>query len=124
MVDTRQQFLNRLQAHYQSPYHRGPCPGCTHRYELVSPLCEDRIRIELLIDQQTIQDAWFEGAGCVVSQAAASILMQTLPGRSVAETLHFSSGEMLQLLGGHLSIQRQKCGLLAWRTLQRALTDC
>ena len=79
-------YQERILDHNEQPYHRGHCPRRTHSHEDDNPLCGDVIRVELAVDaDRRIQQAWFSGDGCCISQAAASMLMQTVEGKSLDE---------------------------------------
>ena len=108
--------------HYEDPYHRGPLPAATHSHEGDNPLCGDVVHVDLKIDRGgQVDEAWFEGEGCVISQASASMLMEKIEGMSRDEIKRFSADEMLQLFGPKLTPNRQKCCLLPWRVVQSAL---
>lgn len=115
-------YQEHILDHYEDPYHRGACPQCTHRHEDDNPLCGDVVRMELNIDPAgRIQQAYFDGDGCCISQAAASMLTQRMEGHSVDEVRQFSANDMLELFGVRLTPNRQKCCLLPWRVLQTAV---
>jgi nitrogen fixation protein NifU and related proteins len=115
-------YQERILDHYETPYHRGHCPQATHVHEDDNPLCGDVVRLELEIDpQQRIQQAYFAGDGCCISQAAASMLVQHIEGKSFEESQTLSADDMLRLFGARLTPNRQKCCLLPWRVLQVAL---
>lgn len=108
--------------HYEDPYHRGHCNGPTHMHEDDNPLCGDVIQVELRVDGQgAIEQAWFDGDGCCISQASASMLMEKIEGKTAEEVKRMSAQEMLELFGPRLTPNRQKCCLLAWRVVQSAL---
>jgi len=108
--------------HYEDPYHRGTCDHPTHAHEDKNPLCGDVVRVELAIDDEgRVREAWFEGKGCVISQASASMLMEQLEGKNVEELKDFSAQQMLELFGARLTPNRQKCCLLPWRVVQTAV---
>ncbi|MGV3484469.1 MAG: iron-sulfur cluster assembly scaffold protein [Planctomycetaceae bacterium] len=108
--------------HYEDPYHRGHLESATHSHEGDNPLCGDVVHVDLKIDGSgQIDQAWFEGEGCVISQASASMLMEKIEGMSRDEIKRFSADEMLQLFGPKLTPNRQKCCLLPWRVVQSAL---
>jgi nitrogen fixation NifU-like protein len=108
--------------HYEDPYHRGVCQKATHSHEANNPLCGDVIHVDLrLTPDGTIAEAWFDGEGCVISQASASMLMEKIEGKSLEEIRRFSADEMLKLFGPKLTPNRQKCCLLSWRVLQSAV---
>lgn len=108
--------------HYEDPFHRGPLESATHAHQANNPLCGDVIHIDLkLTDDGTITEAWFDGTGCVISQASASMLIEKIEGKSLQEVSQFSAQEMLALFGPRLTPNRQKCCLLSWRVLQSAI---
>lgn len=105
--------------HYESPYHRGRLPAPTLAHEDENPLCGDTVRLELLLnDQGHVQEAWFDGHGCAISQAAASILARQIEGKSLVELKNFQARDMLNLLQVRLTASRQKCGLLPFKVLK------
>jgi nitrogen fixation protein NifU and related proteins len=108
--------------HYEDPYHRGALPNHTHSDEGKNPLCGDVINIDLrLTPDGTIAEAWFDGQGCVISQASASMLVEKMEGKTIEEVRNFTAQEMLDLFGPRLTPNRQKCCLLSWRVLQSAV---
>lgn len=108
--------------HYEDPYHRGHCENPTHMHEDDNPLCGDVIQIELRIGSEgKIDEAWFEGDGCCISQASASMLIEKMEGKTVDEVKQFTAEQMLQLFRATLTPNRKKCCLLSWRVLQSAI---
>lgn len=108
--------------HYEDPYHRGGLPAATHSHEGDNPLCGDVVHVDLKMSGDgKIQEAWFEGEGCVISQSSASMLMEKIEGMSRDEIKQFSADEMLRLFGPKLTPNRQKCCLLPWRVVQAAV---
>ena len=115
-------YQERILEHFEQPFHRGQCPMATHVHEDENPLCGDVIRLELSVDEGgLIQDAYFSGSGCCISQAAASMLVESITGKRVDDLKSFAAKEMLGLFGARLTPNRQKCCLLGWRVLQQAL---
>lgn len=120
--DEQQLYQDHILDHYEDPYHRGSCDDATHAHEDDNPLCGDVIQVELQIDSEgRVRSAWFDGDGCCISQAAASMLMERIEGKTVEEVKQFSAPEMLELFGARLTPNRQKCCLLSWRVVQTAL---
>lgn len=108
--------------HYEDPYHRGALDDATHAHEGKNPLCGDVIHIDLRLDDQgKVCEAWFDGQGCVISQASASMLIELIEGKTMEEVHQFSATDMLELFGPKLTPNRQKCCLLSWRVLQSAV---
>ncbi|MDZ4781769.1 MAG: iron-sulfur cluster assembly scaffold protein [Planctomycetia bacterium] len=115
-------YQERVLDYYEEPYHRGHCPAATHRAADDNPLCGDQIELELQLDPLgRICQAWFHGDGCCISQAAASMLVEAVEGKSRDEAQAFTAQQMLALFGPKLTPNRQKCCLLCWRVLQSAL---
>lgn len=114
-------YQDHILDHYDSPYHRGRCPAATHAHEDDNPLCGDFVHIDLQVEGDRVAQAWFDGDGCCISQAAASMLVQQIEGKSLAEVRGFSADDMLKLFGARLTPNRQKCCLLGWRVLQSAV---
>jgi nitrogen fixation NifU-like protein len=121
-LDEEELYQEHILDHYESPYHRGRCPHCTHCHEDDNPLCGDRVLMSLHLDDAgTLREVYFDGEGCCISQAAASMLVEKFDGRSVEEVKRFTADDMLRLFGVRLTPNRQKCCLLPWRVLQTAI---
>jgi len=108
--------------HYEDPFNRGRLATATHAHDGKNPLCGDKIHVDLRLDENgRVAQAWFEGDGCVISQASASMLLEELEGKTFAEVEAFSADDMLGLFGPQLTPNRQKCCLLSWKVLHGAL---
>jgi nitrogen fixation protein NifU and related proteins len=122
MSQEEELYQDHILEHYEDPYHRGHCPACTHAHEDDNPLCGDVIRLELEIDADgRLREVYFNGEGCCISQAAASMLVERFDGRTIDEVKQFTANDMLELFGARLTPNRQKCCLLSWRVLQAAI---
>ncbi len=117
-------YREELLDHAFSSTHRGKLDAPDLAAEGRNPLCGDIVRVEAALDDSGCVDCVrFDGKGCAISQAAASLLSEHLEGKSLEDVRAFGAQEMLGLLGIPLTPARQKCALLAWRTLGRALTE-
>jgi nitrogen fixation NifU-like protein len=115
-------YRDELLDHYDASPYRGRLDSPDLGIEMDNPLCGDHIRLELKFGQAGRIDAVrFDGHGCVMSQAGASMLAERVEGLAVDDARRFTRAEMLALFGAPLTPARQKCGLLAWRALQKAL---
>lgn len=115
-------YLEHVMDHYEDPYHRGRCERATHVHEDDNPLCGDVVQVELRIGGDgRVEEAWFDGDGCCISQASASMLVEAIEGKTVEELKEFSADEMLKLFEAKLTPNRQKCCLLPWRVVQTAV---
>lgn len=115
-------YQEHILEHFESPYHKGhvECPTCTHADK--NPLCGDYVNLELKVDDAgVVTDAYFDGTGCAISQAAASILCETIEGKTIEELRSMQAKEMLDLLQVPLTATRQKCGLLSFKILKTML---
>ncbi|MEQ8211789.1 MAG: SUF system NifU family Fe-S cluster assembly protein [Lacipirellulaceae bacterium] len=122
MPSEEELYEEHILDHYEDPFHRGNLADATHAHEDKNPLCGDVVRIELKLDEAgKITDAYFEGQGCVISQASASMLLEEMQGKTVDDLKDFSAENMLDLYGPRLTPNRQKCCLLSWKVLQSAV---
>jgi nitrogen fixation NifU-like protein len=117
-------YREEILEHYFASNHRGRLEAPDRSVALDNPLCGDRIRLELMLDVGgRVAQVRFDGQGCAISQAAASMLAGQIEGKPLDEVRRFSADDMIHLLGFPLSVTRLKCGLLAWRALQHVLRD-
>jgi nitrogen fixation NifU-like protein len=117
-------YQEHILDHYEDPYHRGTLAHPTLEYHDYNPLCGDEVRVQARLDDHgRLAEAWFEGQGCVISQAASSMLMQAVEGKTLTEIKQMDRQEMLDLLGIPLTPMRVKCAMLALRTLAKAIVD-
>ncbi len=122
MPSEKELYQEHVLDHYEDPFHRGQLEGATHAHEDKNPLCGDVVRIELKLDRAgKIEDLYFTGDGCVISQASASMLLEKIHGKTVEDLKEFSATDMLTLYGPRLTPNRQKCCLLSWKVLQSAV---
>ena len=104
--------------HYKYPRNQGVLEHPTVSREEVNPLCGDRIRLDLLIENGVIQDLRFSGRGCTISQASASMLTEALKGQPVEVAKVFGKEDVLDLLGIPIGYTRLKCALLSLKALK------
>lgn len=115
-------YRERILDHYQHPRHRGRLEKPDRVGEAENTVCGDRVRVELrLNDEGTVADAAFEGEGCVIAMAAASMLMEYIQGRPVEDLRRMEEGDVLQLLGMELRPARRACARVALEALREAL---
>ena len=111
-------FRENILDHYRHPRHQGTLERADVSYEDANPLCGDRIRMDLRIEEGRIADVRFSGQGCSISQAAASMLCESVQGKSLEEVKKLGRDDVLEMLGIELGPVRLKCGLLALKTLK------
>jgi nitrogen fixation protein NifU and related proteins len=137
----RELYQEVILDHSKHPRHFGALEHPTHVGEGFNPLCGDRVKIYLKIGtDDRIADIKFEGRGCAISQASASLMTDMLVGRNLSEAeklmggfLHLVKGEdatelvgddreRLDVMAGVSAFpMRVKCATLAWHTMKSAL---
>lgn len=114
-------YNDHILSHFDEPYHKGNLKGATHQLSLRNPVCGDEILLQLIIKDEKIQQTCFQAEGCIISQAAASILCQHIEGAQIDEMRNMNPQDMLDLLKVPLTATRQQCGLLPFKTLKQIL---
>jgi len=111
--------------HYRYPHNAGTLELPDISYEDSNPLCGDRIRIDLKMEGDVIADVRFQGRGCAISQAAASLLTDEIKGKSLDDVRAFGKDDMLDLIGIPLDKNpvRIKCALLGLKTLKAGVYE-
>jgi nitrogen fixation NifU-like protein len=138
--DLRALYQEVILTHSRNPDGRGIFDGWTHRAREVNPLCGDEIDLAVNVDGGVILSITWEGHGCAISQASASLLTGLLEGATVTDARelverfrialrsrgeieldeeHF--GDAVALGGVSRYVARVKCAMLAWVTLEKAL---
>jgi nitrogen fixation protein NifU and related proteins len=137
----RELYQEVILDHSRHPRHFGALAGSTHCGEGYNPLCGDRVTVYLHLDSAgRIEDISFEGKGCAISQASASLMTDLVKGRTVRDVeklmedfLHLVKGEdssglagddreTLEVMAGISAFpMRVKCATLAWHTMKSAL---
>jgi nitrogen fixation NifU-like protein len=104
--------------HAENPRHWGLLPDADIDHAEDNPLCGDAVHLTLQVDdQQVICAVGWEGHGCAISQASASMLTEKLIGLSLDEARLITRDEVLALIGLPLSPNRMKCALLPLKAL-------
>lgn len=109
--------------HYRNPRNYGDLKNATHSAETNNPTCGDKLEMQILVKNGTIENVRFSGSGCAISQASASLLTEAIKKKPVAEILSLAPEDILKLLGISLSPNRLKCGLLSMETLKKTLNN-
>jgi nitrogen fixation NifU-like protein len=124
--------------HYKSPRNKRELAGANHVCTRNNPLCGDEITVEADVEDGTVAEVTFQGAGCSISQSSASMMTEAVTGASVQDALALASefrgmmagdvepsedrfGDLVALKGVVKYPIRIKCAVLAWDVLQDAL---
>jgi len=106
--------------HYRNPRNFGHLENPDAAAEDLNPLCGDKIRFELKIDDGRVSDVRFSGKGCAISQAAASMLSDEVKGLTVEEVARLPLERALENVGIGISPARMKCVTLGLKVLKSA----
>lgn len=140
--DLRDLYQEMVVDHSRRPRNFGRPAGANHHAEGYNPLCGDRVTVYLTVADGVIADVGFEGSGCAISTASASLMTEALKGKTPAEaealfadfhalvsgkapagTEAAALGKLAVLAGVQAFPARVKCATLAWHTLRAALHD-
>jgi nitrogen fixation NifU-like protein len=141
MSDLRELYQQVILDHNKNPRNFGALEGANRLQEGYNPLCGDQLQVYLLVnDEGVIEDIQFEGSGCAISKASASIMTEILKGKTEAEAQEIfarfhdvvtsdadspfdpdSIGKMAVFAGVREFPMRVKCATLAWHTMTSAL---
>lgn len=119
-TSARAMYQEHILEHYKHPSNFGKLEKATCTHREFNPLCGDDITMQIIIEQDRIQHIKFQGRGCALSMAAASMLTETVQGKTVAEVKKLTKEDVLSLLQIPIGPVRLKCALLPLETLQKA----
>lgn len=139
MAGLRELYQETILDHNKHPRNFGRLDGASHHAHGHNPLCGDRVDVYLQVEDDRVVDVAFEGDGCAISTASASIMTDVLKGRSLDEVhalfarfhelvttdaeLPEELGKLAVLAGVREFPTRVKCATLAWHTLEAALRN-
>lgn len=106
---------------YKNPHNKGKIKHADICNKEKNPSCGDEIEITVKLKNGKIADIKFNGYGCAISQAAASLATDAVKGKSLDWALHIDKKTMMDLLGIEIAPLRVKCAMLGLRVLQRGI---
>lgn len=109
--------------HYREPHNRGVLEPHDLHFADSNPTCGDEMSMTLRLDQarERVTDVAFDGRGCAISQASASILTDDLRGLTLGELRDLDPAEVVANLGVPIGPARLKCALLVYKVLEGAV---
>ena len=141
MPDLRELYQEVILEHSKAPRNYRELATASHRAEGYNPLCGDHFTVYLSVEGDSIRDISFQGSGCAISKASASVMSSTVKGKTTEEAQRLFDvfhrlvtgdpgglsanelGRLAAFSGVSEFPARVKCATLAWHTLQAALKD-
>ena len=134
MSDLRELYQQVILDHNKAPRNFHAIEPCDHEADGYNPLCGDKIHVYIALDGDVIKDVAFQGEGCAISKASASMMTDALKGKTIAEAKSLfdefqamitcglpAPGKLAVFAGVREFPMRVKCATLAWHTMQAAL---
>ncbi|WP_060679817.1 Fe-S cluster assembly sulfur transfer protein SufU [Virgibacillus halodenitrificans] len=127
--------------HYKNPRNKGVIEGDVLTVDMNNPTCGDRIQLQLQVEEGIVQEAKFDGEGCSISMASASMMTQAVKGKKIDDALEMSELFSKMMLGedvdmDKLSLEdiealqgvakfpaRIKCATLAWKAMEKGVNE-
>jgi len=114
-------YQEHLLSHSRNPRNKGVLEDADVAQKGNNPSCGDQMTLYIKYDGDTVADVSFDGVGCAVSQAAASLLTEKVKGMLRADLEKITDADMYDLLKVEIHGSREKCAMLALATLREAL---
>ena len=137
-MDLKELYRDLILDHNRRPRNFGPLEGASHHAEGNNPLCGDRLSVFVRLNGERVEDIRFEGTGCAISTASASLMTEAVKGKDRAAVRELFAkvhallthpdaqpdatlGKLAALSGVREFPARVKCATLSWHTLKAAL---
>lgn len=116
-------YKEKLMDHFKHPRNRKKLEDPDVIVKDGNLSCGDKLFLECKIENNKIVDIGFAASGCVLSQAAASMLYEKILGKTIDQALSFSKENLLELIGIELGPNRLKCAMLSLDVLKQGLQN-
>ncbi len=114
-------YQQQLIDHYRYPRNRARLKNPDFTSKSYNPSCGDSVSFCANVRDHRLETVVFQGSGCVISQATASLLTQAAKNKAINDILAFDKNFVLKLIGMNLGLARLKCALLPLQALQEGL---
>jgi len=119
----RQYYIDFLLDHYEHPRNRGPLEDATVSVTGGNPGCGDLVTMHVRFDGDRLAAIRFEGEGCTISQAGASIVAEQFEGRTASDVTEMGFDEIVEAMGKDVVMSRVRCATVALGTLKSAVEE-
>lgn len=137
-INLDQLYRRVIMDHYKNPRNKGELADGGLTIDMNNPTCGDRIHLTMQVEGGIVQDAKFDGEGCSISMASASMMTQAIKGKSVEDAVRMSKAFSDMMLGKDLDEDldlgdiealsgvsqfpaRIKCATLAWKAMEKGV---
>jgi nitrogen fixation NifU-like protein len=121
---SRQDYIENILDHHDHPRNKRVLQGADIEASGGNPGCGDIVVMYAALDEEgRVREATFQGEGCTISQAAASMLTEEVVGRTLDEVRSMSYEDVIEEMGKEVVSTRTKCATLALTILKNAATD-
>jgi len=110
-----------IRERWRRPRFRGELPGATATAEDVNPLCGDRVRMQLRVEDGRVRAVRFAGDSCAICTASADVVAELVAGRSRGDAAALTASDVLAVLQADVRPTRMRCVTLPLTVLARAL---
>ncbi len=122
-MTTKLPYADLLLDHYHHPRNKGVCSNPDFTSHVLNPSCGDQVIIAGTIQDNIISTCHFDGKGCVISLAAASIITTLVVGKTIQEAKDLKPDTLLQSMQITLGPTRLRCALISLEALHAALNQ-
>ena len=119
-----QLYSDILLDHFRHPRNYGSLDAPDVSNEQFNPLCGDRIRLELKLEQSVVTEARFKGDACAICTAAASLLTELVVGKNLNELANLPDSRLISALESDIRPARIQCALLPLHALRDGVKNC
>jgi nitrogen fixation protein NifU and related proteins len=116
-------YKENILDHYKNPRNNKELSNPFIKHREFNPVCGDDLTIYLEVKDDVITDASFEGNGCAISIAAASMLTDLIKGKTLDQVKEIKREEIFEVLGISLGVVRMKCGLLSLKAVVKGINE-
>jgi nitrogen fixation NifU-like protein len=116
-------YREHILDHYGNPRNEGTLEHPDLSYKRDNIVCGDVVRLDIQLEDGRVSEVRFQGQGCIISMASASMFTELIQGKTVEELKALEEDDVLEMMGVELGSSRRKCALLPLRVLKEGLNQ-